>query len=113
MSDKPAEAGLNQVFICRACSRCFRDRQADHPMEIAMKNVFASQTVMVPHAKYPNDPDLATKTIVSVEFPEIVIAGRAALECCADHTVLCSGTRIRFADLGNGQFEVVGAEYLE
>lgn len=111
-STSQATAGLNQVFICRACSRAFMDREASTPVAINMRGAIGVQE-RTPHAKYPDDRDLDTVSWKDTPDQEIKLPAADAQDCCADHTVLCNSNRLRFRREADGATTIVGAEYLE
>ncbi len=106
-------AGINEVFICRACSRAFIDRDATTPIAVRMSDCIVQEEEITPHPKYPNDSDLATKKWVDVPGQDVVIPEQEALECCSTHSSLCDSRRIRFRKDAKGTVEIVGAGYLE
>lgn len=107
------KAGLNQVFLCKVCARAFFDRAASMPIAVELKDVVVQVAEMVPHAKYPDDRDLDTLVYTDKDFSVIKLDESDAGTCCADHTALCSASRIRFRKELDGKLHIVGAEYLE
>lgn len=108
-----AKAGLNQVFICKVCAKTFLDRAAKISVPVAMKGCVVGVAKMVPHAKYPNDADLATLVYQDAADQAVEIPESDAAECCATQTALCSASHIRFRKELDGTLHIVGAEYLE
>lgn len=111
--EKQMEAEMNQVFICSVCAKSFSDRAATKPMAITMKNAVAQVKEIVPHAKYKNDPEMATLTWKDTPGHDVKIAKQAADKCCANNVVLCSSSHVRFRKEDDGTFHIIGAEHLE
>jgi len=128
-------AKFNQLFLCAACSRAFKDRAATQPIEVGGEDYV--EEVRVPNAKYPSDIDLS----IVVEAPRgghnrMLILGNAPLpvktlvgsvdpigpfsieaspagECCVGHTVLVDSRTLKFRKDLDGTVHLVGAKHLE
>jgi hypothetical protein len=111
MSDekkKKEKAGLNEVFICNVCAKAFMDRSATLPIDIEMSDAVVQVGKVVPHAKYPDDAELATVMYEDVAGQDVKIPAVDASACCANNTALCHSMRLRFRREADG-VHIIGA----
>lgn len=113
MSEKVMDAGVNEAFVCRACSKVFYDRDATRPFPFRMRDVVVQEVKMVPHARYPDDRELDTVELVNVAGQNVIIPPADAGACCPTNTMLCDTRFVRFRKNAEGVVEIVGVSALE